>query len=185
MTYFVCFDFLLLFFCFIICTFRIKQNYFCFSGKTVKKTLMGLRNHNSNKSVKDLKAVASVAETAVLEDPRETSSSSSSGAIANLQQQMTIMVSTSTPNKTVAAAGDVSRWAQSFTALLASVEGRAHFRRFLAGEHSTENLDFWAAVQDLHQMTSSTGTNDREEMRTRASHLFRLYIANGAEREVF
>nr|XP_032810805.1 regulator of G-protein signaling 17-like isoform X2 [Petromyzon marinus] len=76
-----------------------------------------------------------------------------------------------------AGADEVLAWGRSFERLVRSPTGRAHFRHFLRGEFSEDNLLFWLACEELRAGTDDTSLPER--MRT----IYEEYISILSPRE--
>ncbi|CAM9505957.1 regulator of G-protein signaling rgs-2-like [Lampetra fluviatilis] len=77
-----------------------------------------------------------------------------------------------------AGADEVLAWGRSFERLVRSPTGRAHFRHFLRGEFSEDNLLFWLACEELRVGTDEASLPER--MRT----IYEEYISILSPREV-
>ncbi|XP_077054615.1 regulator of G-protein signaling 8 isoform X1 [Siphateles boraxobius] len=73
---------------------------------------------------------------------------------------------------------EVTRWADSFDALLSNKYGLAAFRTFLKTEFSDENIEFWLACEDYKKIKSPA------KMMSKASKIFKEFIDIHAPREV-
>ncbi|XP_035268775.1 regulator of G-protein signaling 8-like [Anguilla rostrata] len=73
---------------------------------------------------------------------------------------------------------DVTRWSESFDALLSHEHGLAAFRKFLKTEFSDENIEFWMACEDYKKITPP------EKLGTRANKIYEEFINVQAPREI-
>ncbi|KAK4005173.1 Regulator of G-protein signaling [Daphnia magna] len=68
-------------------------------------------------------------------------------------------------------------WMESFTALVSSKYGCSLYRAFLLREFSTENLDFWLAVEDYRN-------SKPQKMAVKAQQIYNEFVAVEASKEV-
>ncbi|KAL1272730.1 hypothetical protein QQF64_028592 [Cirrhinus molitorella] len=73
---------------------------------------------------------------------------------------------------------EVTRWADSFDALLFNKYGLAAFRTFLKTEFSDENIEFWLACEDYKKIKSPA------KMMSKANKIYKEFIDVHAPREV-
>ncbi|KTF85116.1 hypothetical protein cypCar_00029263 [Cyprinus carpio] len=73
---------------------------------------------------------------------------------------------------------EVTRWADSFDALLSNKYGLAAFRTFLKTEFSDENIEFWLACEDYKKIKSPA------KMMSKANKIYKEFIDVHAPREV-
>ncbi|KAI9560927.1 hypothetical protein GHT06_011883 [Daphnia sinensis] len=69
-------------------------------------------------------------------------------------------------------------WTESFTALVSSKYGCSLYRAFLLREFSTENLDFWLAVEDYRN-------SKPQKMAIKAQQIYNDFVAVEASKEVY
>jgi len=59
------------------------------------------------------------------------------------------------PLKSAVSYAEVKGWSHSLASLLRNSVGQTMFKLFLEGEHSTENLEFWLAVEKFKKIPGS------------------------------
>nr|CAH0105555.1 unnamed protein product [Daphnia galeata] len=65
---------------------------------------------------------------------------------------------------------EAQKWAESFTALMASKQGSSLYHDFLQREFSNENLEFWQAVEDYKNNTKP------KEMAAKAQQIYKDFL---------
>ncbi|KAA0712979.1 Regulator of G-protein signaling 8 [Triplophysa tibetana] len=73
---------------------------------------------------------------------------------------------------------EVTRWAESFDALLSNKYGMTAFRTFLKTEFSDENIEFWLACEEYKKIKSPG------KMMSKANKIYKEFIDVHAPREV-
>ncbi|KAI9560929.1 hypothetical protein GHT06_011885 [Daphnia sinensis] len=72
---------------------------------------------------------------------------------------------------------EAQKWAESFTALMASKYGSSLYRAFLLREFSNENLEFWLAVEEYRN-------SKPQKMAAKAQQIYNDFVAVQASKEV-